>query len=289
MNTKTISPLVTVGMPVYNEEKYIGETLESIINQDYENLEILISDNYSNDKTSIICKEYAKKDKRINYYWQSKNIGATANHYYVIRKARGKYFMWAAGHDKWSTNLVSQCVSHLENFQTATIAFGTPIWIGKDGKSFNKFSGWYDSHGLNPVTRFFITFWGSMNPILGIVRRKDIPNIKNYNYTGADLVFLAELALKGEFIHVVESIFYRRQIRAMENHDERMKRYKSEETKIANTYFTRLFPLAKLPFQLLRVVTQAKISILEKVFILIILLPSLPIRYFIGKKDYNPK
>ncbi len=281
------SPLVTIALPIYNEEKHIEETLHSIINQDYANLEILIFDNHSTDRTGINCQEFAQKDQRIRYHCHEKNIGAGANHILSLEKAHGKYFMWAAGHDRWSTNLVSEAVSLLENHETATIAFGTSTWIDEDGNQVAKCSGWYDTRGLNPVARFFMVFWGSMNPILGIFRRKDLPDLKKYNFVGADLVVLAELSLKGEFIHAAKSTFYRRQNRAVENHNQRMKRYKSKEMQIADSSFFKLFPMTKLPFELIRIVLQAKIGFLEKICLATLLLPSLPIRYILGKKDRN--
>jgi glycosyltransferase involved in cell wall biosynthesis len=287
MDIKNKLPLVTVAVPVYNEETYIGETLDSILRQNYSNLEILISDNHSTDKTGIICREYAKRDHRIRYYCHDKNTGAAANHIYLSQKAQGKYFMFAAGHDLWSENFVFQSVMLLENTKNAMIAFGTPLWIGKDGKPLARFSGWYDTRGLNPVARFFMVFWGSMNPILGLFKRKDMPDLRGYNYVGGDLGVLGELSLKGEFIHAANTFFYRRQNRSVENYSQKVKRYKDKEMQIVNTSFSALFPLLKLPVELLRIVMQAKISAPEKILIFILLLPSFPARYILGKKDNN--
>lgn len=278
-------PLVTVALPVYNEEKHIGETLHSIINQDYTNLEILIFDNRSTDQTGTICREFAQKDQRIHYQCHEKNIGAGANHILAVERAKGKYFMWAAGHDRWSTNLISEAVLLLEKRGTATIAFGTPVWIDENGDPMPKYSGWYDTRGLNPIARFFMILWGGMNPILGIFRRKALPDLTKYNFVGADLVVLGELALLGEFIHAANTFFYRRQNRAAETHSERMDRYKSKEMQIVDSGFSRLFPMAKLPLELLRIVFQAKIGLLEKICLAILLMPSLPIRYILGRKD----
>jgi len=72
-----------------------------------------------------------------------------------------------------------------------------------------------------------------------------------------------------------------------ESHDVRMQRYKSKESKIAATFFSRLFPLAKLPVALLRIVIQSEVRLIEKLSIFTILLPSLPIRYFLGRRDSN--
>lgn len=287
MDIKNKLPLVTVAVPVYNEETYIGETLDSILRQNYSNLEILISDNHSTDKTGDICREYVKQDDRIRYYCHDRNAGAAANHIYLFQKARGKYFMFASGHDMWSENIVLQCVKLLENTKNAVIAFGTPLWIGEDGKPLARFTGWYDTRGLNPVARFFTVFWGNMNPILGLFKRNDMPDLRRYNFVGGDLVVLTELSLKGEFVHATDTLFYRRQNRTAENYNQKLLRYKGKEMQIVDNPFSKLFPLAKLPLELLRIVLQAKISAWEKIFILILLLPSFPIRYVMGKKDNN--
>jgi len=289
MNTDNNLPLVTVALPVYNEEKFIRETLDSVINQDYKNIEILISDNASTDLTNSICLEYAEKDSRIKYHRHQENIGATNNFFHLANIARGNYFIWMSGHDKWSTNLLSECVKVLNQTPGATVAYGTPVWIGQSGENLTKFTGWYDTRGCNAVVRFFMIFWGSMNPVLGVIRREDLPDFNNrkYNFVGNDLVLLAELALKGEFIHAMDAVFYRRQNRPPEKYQEKLNRYKGKDTRIAATLFTKHLPLAKLPCNLLRTVVQSDISLLDKICIIILLTPSLPIRYILGKRDHK--
>ncbi|MEM4134638.1 MAG: glycosyltransferase, partial [Candidatus Micrarchaeia archaeon] len=73
------NPLVSIGMPVYNGERFIRQALDSLLAQDYENFELIISDNASEDKTPEICLEYAARDKRIRYYRNEKNMGAAWN------------------------------------------------------------------------------------------------------------------------------------------------------------------------------------------------------------------
>lgn len=285
--TKDNSPLVSIALPIFNEEKYLRETLDSLISQKYQNLEILISDNCSEDNTKDICHEYAARDSRISYHRQDSNIGVGPNFISTMQKTKGKYSMWASGHDKWAPDCISSCVQSLEDDDSATLAFGTPVWMGEDGNILHKFSGWYDTRGLSPVARFFMVFWGSMNPVLGIFRRKDIPDLRRYNYAGADLTLLGMLALKGTFIHATGTCLYRRQNRAVENHNDRMNRYRGKEMRVAVSYFSRLFPLAKLPFALLRTVLQSKASLLDKLCIISLLIPSFPIRYLMGKKAWN--
>lgn len=93
-------PQVSIGMPVYNGEKFIREALDSLLAQTFTDFELIISDNASTDGTEAICREYAAKDSRIRYVRQAKNLGPVANFKYVLDEAVGEYFMWAAHDDR---------------------------------------------------------------------------------------------------------------------------------------------------------------------------------------------
>src|SRR3989344_6660086 len=92
-------PLISIGLPVFNGEKFIEQSLKSLIAQTYINFEIIISDNNSSDNTFKICEKYAKKDNRIKLIRQSKNIGGIQNFNFVLRFSKGKYFTWQGGDD----------------------------------------------------------------------------------------------------------------------------------------------------------------------------------------------
>ena len=87
-------PLVTIGIPVYNGQLSIKKSIESVLSQTYENLEIIISDNSSTDSTSDICNEFLKEDERITFVRQNENMGQNWNFNFVLEKANGKYFVW---------------------------------------------------------------------------------------------------------------------------------------------------------------------------------------------------
>lgn len=279
-NNTELMPLVSVVLPVFNEESFISDTLECIITQNYENLEIIISDNHSSDGTASICRQFARRDRRIQLFEQSSNIGATANHCFLTRKAKGEYIIFTAGHDKWSDNYISSNVAELVCRPSAVVSYGTPYWIDEDDIPLERFSGWFDSRGLTVISRFFIVFWGKANPILGLIRRNKLPDLENYNFVGADNVILCRLALQGEFIHTVDTLFYRRQNRKPENHNQRLKRYVSDEMKISSSFLTSFFPLIRLPIELCKTVAFAQLSLVKKIMILLILLPAIPIKYF---------
>ncbi len=99
MKPETTKPLVTVGMPIFNADKTIRQVLDSLVNQTYKNIQIVISDNCSTDSTVNICKEYLQKDQRIVLHQQTENIGAVKNFEFVLNHAAGDFFMWAAGDD----------------------------------------------------------------------------------------------------------------------------------------------------------------------------------------------
>lgn len=94
-----MNPKISIGIPVYNGEKFITETLNSILSQTFKDFEIIISDNASNDLTEKICKSYKNKDTRVLYFRQSFNVGGIENFKMTLRKARGKFFMWIAADD----------------------------------------------------------------------------------------------------------------------------------------------------------------------------------------------
>jgi len=91
--------LITIGMPVFNGEKFIEKRLDSLLKQTHTNFELIISDNASTDKTGTICKKFANKDARIIYLRQKKNIGGISNFKFLLNKARGKFFIWTAVDD----------------------------------------------------------------------------------------------------------------------------------------------------------------------------------------------
>ena len=76
-------PLICIGMPVYNEENVLRQRLKLITNQSFSDIEIIISDNGSTDKTQEICEELSKKDKRINYIRHEVNNGGFWNFSFV--------------------------------------------------------------------------------------------------------------------------------------------------------------------------------------------------------------
>lgn len=105
---------IFVGMPAYNGERFIGESINSLLQQTFKDWVLFVSDDASTDKTRNIVEEFTKKDKRIFYYRQESNLGLFANFKYTLDKANGEYFIWLAQDDLWEKDFLEVCLSHLE-------------------------------------------------------------------------------------------------------------------------------------------------------------------------------
>ncbi len=279
-------PLISIGMPVYNEAAFLEETLTALLAQDYPRFEIIISDNASTDQTREICEKASEADARIRFSRFPENQGLAANWEWVFSLAEGKYFMWAGGHDLWSKNYLSQCAAMLEAHPEAAIAFGASKWIDSEGHLLAKEYGWTDTRGMDVISRYFAVLWGNVHPAMGLMRRaywKQIPKIAPC--PGGDLVQLTAMVLQGDFLHATEAVFFRREVRKMESHAERMRRYRSREYDSRGYAAARCFPILALPIELVRIVCLSALPFSDKALIILGQLASLPIRYMAGRKE----
>lgn len=142
--------MVSIGMPVYNGAKYLRRALDSLICQTVKDLEIIISDNGSDDDTWDILKEYEKIDNRILLYRQNCNIGAEKNFAFVLQKARGHYFMWAACDDWWAPEYIENLADGLNSHPEHGVAMSSLHRVREDGTFFDKviYAGQDDLTGL---------------------------------------------------------------------------------------------------------------------------------------------
>src|ERR1700754_583434 len=100
------APRLSIGLPVYNSEDYLAESLEALLGQSFEDFELIISDNASTDGTADICRRYRGQDSRIRYIRQPRNIGGAPNHNFLVHEARGELFKWASHDDLYARDLL---------------------------------------------------------------------------------------------------------------------------------------------------------------------------------------
>lgn len=125
---------IDVLLATYNGEKYIKEQIDSILDQTYENIRLIISDDCSKDKTQEILKEYEKKDNRIELYIQEKNLGVVKNIEFLLKQVKNKYYMLSDQDDIWLPEKIEKSLETLlEN--NADLVFGDLEVVNQDLKT----------------------------------------------------------------------------------------------------------------------------------------------------------
>ena len=140
------STLVSVGIPAYNEAERLETAVRQLLSQSYANLELIISDNASDDQTEAIGRRLGESDSRVVYVRQSRNIGPIANFRYVLEAATGAYFMWAAPDDEWDPTYVEKNLARLLDDQALVCSVSKVRWI-RDGSDAGLTSGTWPLRG----------------------------------------------------------------------------------------------------------------------------------------------
>ncbi|MGL4865849.1 MAG: glycosyltransferase family 2 protein [Cetobacterium sp.] len=109
------SPLVSVIMPAYNAERFIKESIESVISQSYKNWELLIINDFSNDLTQLIIKDYCKKDKRVKLLEQEENKGVVKARNRGIKESKGKYIAFLDSDDLWENDKLEIQIKYMQD------------------------------------------------------------------------------------------------------------------------------------------------------------------------------
>ena len=123
----TSNPKLTIGMPVYNGELFIKKAIESILDQTFTDFELIISNNSSTDSTEKICQDFIDKDNRIQIHTQKKNIGIHRNFNFLLSKAKGEYFAWAAVDDYLDNDFMEKNLKILESDKSVVSSVGKII------------------------------------------------------------------------------------------------------------------------------------------------------------------
>lgn len=203
-------PKVSVGMPVYNGEETLAKAIESIINQDYPNLEIIISDNCSTDLTSEICHEYRKLDPRIQYTKFDENRGTITNFNRVFNLSSGEFFMWVSHDDFHEPTFISECLKSFVDKPEAALCApkmrgvitpkASQQWIGD-------LSTFQDKNSVVPRYLETLKHFPAV-AIYGLYRSSMVRKTSLLpKVVGADLLFIQNLSLYGSFIQCDQVLF----------------------------------------------------------------------------------
>ena len=204
---------LTIGLPVYNGENFLVESLESLLGQTYEDFELLISDNASTDGTADICQRYAKQDARIRYIRQRSNIGLVRNEQFVMQQATGELFKLAAHDDLYARDLLKKCVEALDSHPEVVVAHSWEARIDARGSIVKAMKYLVAADRPSAPERLHsMLFDGWDDYTYGVMRTGVL--LRTHlcgSHHMADRTINVELSLFGPFYLVPEWLYFRRE------------------------------------------------------------------------------
>jgi glycosyltransferase involved in cell wall biosynthesis len=209
---------VSIGLYVYNGERFLEAALRSNLNQTFTDFELIISDNASTDRTGDIAQCYAKRDDRVRYYRSEKNMGAGWNLRRVYELATCKYFKWSAADDVLEREFLRLCVEILEREDDCVVAYAKPKEVDGNGTFIRNYDIPVKVDSNDAVARFqdMILIDHNCYQIFGLIRMSALHQPPPHGiYVNADRVLLSRLSLLGRFCEIPEALFIRPPRRAI--------------------------------------------------------------------------
>lgn len=204
-------PLITVGVPVFNGERFLARAIESVRAQSVADFELVVADNASVDGTEAIGRAYAGRDARIRYLRHHQNFGVVYNWNCVVHAARGVYFMWLSCNDYLAPEALRRCIDVLQADMRAVLSFGERCFINAAGEVVGADTS-PELADEDPVERFKMMCWPVpwVHPISGGLIRRDLllKTALMRAFPGSDLPLFAELALLGMFRRIPTVLVY---------------------------------------------------------------------------------
>lgn len=207
------TPRLSIGLPVYNGERFLAESVESLLGQTYEDFELIISDNASTDGTEDICRNYARRDSRIRYFRQPHNVGGAPNHNFVIHEARGELFKHASHDDLYGKELIRLCVEALDEHPEVVLAHSWSAVIDESDVISEVVDYVVNTGAPQAPERLRSMLFDGWGDDEGGVMRTEVlrRTALHGSYHFADRTFTIELALHGPFYMVPDYLYFRRQ------------------------------------------------------------------------------
>lgn len=210
-------PYVSIGLPVYNGERFLGRAIETLLAQEFTDFELVISDNASTDGTVPLVEKYADLDSRVRFEVQPHNRGASWNFNRVLAMAhpRARYMKWAAADDEHTPDYLRRTVAILDSDPTVALAHTGSADIDEDGY---RLKVWHQSveqltaHDPAVRIRDLVTMRHECFQAFGLIRHDVVRQTQGLGpYADADNVLLMEIALRGRFVQDDAICFLRRQ------------------------------------------------------------------------------
>jgi len=206
-------PKVSIAVPVYNCEKYVAQSLESLLGQTYGDFELVISDNASTDNTEDICRRFAALDKRVRYVRRTENIGGPGNFRYVFSLCSGQYHKWSTADDYWHPRFLEEAVAVLDRQPDVVLCYPKTQLVDARGEKLSEYED--NLHLMQDQARLrFLELYrriGLCQAHLGLLRRDAMQRTRLiWTHQASDVDFLGEMALLGKFYLLPDILFFRR-------------------------------------------------------------------------------
>jgi len=208
-----MAPLVTIGLPVFNSERYLRNSLDSLLGQTYADFVLIISDNASEDATPVICDEYVRQDSRVRYYRNATNIGNPGNFNRVFQLVETPYLKWSTSDDWWEPTFLEKAVAVLQSDPDVVLCYPQAEIVDAEHGDTSRYRDVLHLMQDDPVERFIALLdrIGLTHQHLGLIRTEALRQTHLLgSHVGSDINLLAELALYGKFYELPEVLFHRR-------------------------------------------------------------------------------
>jgi glycosyltransferase involved in cell wall biosynthesis len=241
----TRAPRVSVGLPVFNGENFIGDAIASVLAQTFADFELIVQDNASTDGTADICAAFAARDPRVRYFRNRTNLGAAPNYNLAFERAHGRYFKWLAHDDYLEPTYLAETVRVLDKRPEAVMCNPIVRYIRADGSTIGLYnSGLGRADVASPVARFAAMVLPSHSCVdfFGLMRRDALQgSLLHGSYHSADRAFLAQMALRGRLVQLPQPLV------VMREHQERYTRQKVTPAQILHWHDASLRGSIALP------------------------------------------
>lgn len=205
-------------MPVFNGERFLEEGLTALLEQSFDDFELVIADNASTDATEKICRDFASRDSRIRYVRNETNFGYIFNFNKVFLLTSAPYFKWAAYDDVCARDFLRQCVERLDDDLSLALVYSRTAGIDEEGNPAGLGPNIYadqnspaSAYSRDPAVRFkrVMTKLWSTEILYGVMRSEALAKTRLHapHYMG-DHILLSELVLYGRFFELQEELFF---------------------------------------------------------------------------------
>ena len=212
MNSPEAVPRLTLGLPVYNGERFLTASLDALLAQTFTDFELIISDNGSTDQTGAIARRYESSDPRVRYIHHHRNRGAAFNHNFVIQQARGEFFKWVSDDDLYAPDLLQRCINALDSRPEIVLAHAWTAFIDDAGRIINALDYPLTTDVPDTVERFrSLLYTQGGDDFYGVIRMSVLRQVAPHgSHHLADRTLVADLALHGPFHNVPDFLYFRR-------------------------------------------------------------------------------